>query len=223
MNLNNKKVIITGATGGIGNSLVKKFSEAGAKILATGTKEDKLNILKKEFDNIQVEKFNLGEHSKIDPFIELANKTNGGVFILLKTSNPGSRDLQDLKVDGKKVFLHLSEKLSHIIESNLGKSGFSNVGIVVGATKPKEAILIRKALPKALFLIPGYGAQGAKASDALKGLINKNNVYEGGLINSSREILFPKGSYEQTNFSNWKNMIKFALDQTLRDLRYDPY
>ncbi len=157
------------------------------------------------------------------PFIELANKTNGGVFILLKTSNPGSRDLQDLKVDGKKVFLHLSEKLSHIIESNLGKSGFSNVGIVVGATKPKEAILIRKALPKALFLIPGYGAQGAKASDALKGLIIKNNVYEGGLINSSREILFPKGSYEQTNFSNWKNMIKFALDQTIRDLRYDPY
>ena len=156
-------------------------------------------------------------------FIELVNKTNGGVFILLKTSNPGSRDLQDLKVDGKKVFLHLSEKLSHIIESNLGKSGFSNVGIVVGATKPKEAILIRKALPKALFLIPGYGAQGAKASDALKGLIIKNNVYEGGLINSSREILFPKGSYEQTNFSNWKNMIKFALDQTIRDLRYDPY
>ena len=156
------------------------------------------------------------------PFIELANKSNGGVFILLKTSNPGSRDLQDLKVDGKKVFLHLTEKLSHIIESNLGKSGFSNVGIVVGATKPKEAILIRKALPKALFLIPGYGAQGAKASDALKGLIIKNKVYEGGLINSSREILFPKGSYEQTNFSNWKNIIQFALDQTISDLRYDP-
>ncbi len=157
------------------------------------------------------------------PFIELANKTNSGVFILLKTSNPGSKDLQDLKVDGKKVFLYLSEKLSHIIESNLGKSGFSNVGIVVGATKPKEAILIRKALPKALFLIPGYGAQGAKASEALKGLIIKNKVYEGGLINSSRNILFPKYSFEQTNFSNWKKIIQSALDQTINDLKYDSY
>ena len=86
MNLNNKKVIITGATGGIGNSLVKKFSEAGAKILATGTKEDKLNILKKEFDNIQVEKFNLGEHSKIDPFIELANQKLGGLDVLINNA-----------------------------------------------------------------------------------------------------------------------------------------
>ena len=152
------------------------------------------------------------------PFIKLANKTNAGVFILLKTSNPGSKDLQDLKVDGKKVFLHLSERLKHIIDSNLGESGFSNVGIVVGATNPKEAILIRKVLPKALFLIPGYGAQGAKASEALKGLIIKNKVYEGGLINSSRNILFPKGSYEQTSLSNWKKIIQSALKKAKHDL-----
>ena len=106
MNLNNKKVIITGATGGIGNSLVKKFSEAGAKILATGTKEDKLNILKKEFDNIQVEKFNLGEHSKIDPFIELANQKLGGLDVLI--NNAGSLInkpfLETSAEDFKKVF-----------------------------------------------------------------------------------------------------------------------
>ena len=152
------------------------------------------------------------------PFIELANKTNGGVFILLKTSNPGSKDLQDLKVDGKKVFLHLSEKLSNFVETNLGESGFSNVGIVVGATKPDEAILIRKILPKALFLIPGYGAQGAKASDALAGLILKNKIYEGGLINSSRNILFPEGSYEQTSFFEWKKTIESALKKSVNDL-----
>ena len=153
------------------------------------------------------------------PFIELANKTNSGVFILLKTSNLGSRDLQDLKVDGKKIFLHLSEKLNQIIESNLGESGFSNVGVVVGATKPKEAVLIRKILPKALFLIPGYGAQGAKASDALAGLILKNKIYEGGLINSSRNILFPEGSYEQTSFFEWKKTIEFALKKSVSDLK----
>ena len=153
------------------------------------------------------------------PFIELANKTNSGIFILLKTSNPGSKDLQDLKVDGKKVFLHLSEKLINIVETNLGESGFSNVGIVVGATNPDEAILIRKILPKALFLIPGYGAQGAKASDALAGLILKNKIYEGGLINSSRNILFPKGSYEQTSFFEWKKTIKSALKKSVNDLK----
>ncbi len=152
------------------------------------------------------------------PFIELANKTNSGIFILLKTSNPGSKDLQDLKVDGKKVFLHLSEKLINIVETNLGESGFSNVGIVVGATKPDEAILIRKILPKALFLIPGYGAQGAKASDALAGLILKNKIYEGGLINSSRSILFPEGSYEQTSFFEWKKTIESALKKSFNDL-----
>ena len=152
------------------------------------------------------------------PFIELANKTNSGIFILLKTSNPGSKDLQDLKVDGKKVFLHLSERLKHIIDSNLGESGFSNVGIVVGATKPDEAILIRKILPKSLFLIPGYGAQGAKASDALAGLILKNKIYEGGLINSSRNILFPEGSYEQTSFFEWKKTIESALKKSVNDL-----
>ena len=152
------------------------------------------------------------------PFIELANKTNSGIFILLKTSNPGSKDLQDLKVDGKKVFLHLSEKLINIVETNLGESGFSNVGIVVGATKPEEAILIRKILPKALFLIPGYGAQGAKASDALAGLILKNKIYEGGLINSSRNILFPEGSYEQTSFFEWKKTIESALKKSFNDL-----
>ena len=152
------------------------------------------------------------------PFIELANKTNSGIFILLKTSNPGSKDLQDLKVDGKKVFLHLSEKLINIVETNLGESGFSNVGIVVGATKPDEAILIRKILPKSLFLIPGYGAQGAKASDALAGLILKNKIYEGGLINSSRNILFPEGSYEQTSFFEWKKTIESALKKSVNDL-----
>ena len=152
------------------------------------------------------------------PFIELANKTNSGIFILLKTSNPGSKDLQDLKVDGKKVFLHLSEKLINIVETNLGESGFSNVGIVVGATKPDEAILIRKILPKSLFLIPGYGAQGAKASDALAGLILKNKIYEGGLINSSRSILFPEGSYEQTSFFEWKKTIESALKKSFNDL-----
>ena len=74
MNLKNKKVIITGATGGIGNSLVEKFNILGATIMATGTNEDKLNSLKKKYQNINIKKFKLDEHDKIEDFIEEANE-----------------------------------------------------------------------------------------------------------------------------------------------------
>jgi 3-oxoacyl-[acyl-carrier protein] reductase len=86
MNLKNKKVIITGATGGIGNSLVKKFSDNGSIILATGTKEEKLNDLKKEFSNIHVEKFNLDEHKNIESFIESSSKKLEGLDILINNA-----------------------------------------------------------------------------------------------------------------------------------------
>ena len=90
MNLKNKKVIITGATGGIGNSLVKKFTDSGSIVLATGTKEEKLNKLKSEFNNIQVEKFNLGDHAKVESFIESANDKLGGLDILINNAGYGS-------------------------------------------------------------------------------------------------------------------------------------
>lgn len=78
MSLKNKKFIITGATGGIGYSLIKKFTENGAKVLASGTNEDKLKKLKAEFSEIEIEKFKLDEHQNIEAFIETAyNKLNG--------------------------------------------------------------------------------------------------------------------------------------------------
>ena len=86
MNLKNKKVIITGATGGTGNSLVKKFVEGGSIVLATGTKEEKLNNLKSKFSDLQIEKFNLSEHSKIESFIESANNKLGGLDVLINLS-----------------------------------------------------------------------------------------------------------------------------------------
>ena len=73
------------------------------------------------------------------PFIEVANESNSGVFILLKTSNAGSKDIQDLLVDNRAVFLHLADLLQRVTSTNLGKLGYSNIGVVVGATQPKEA------------------------------------------------------------------------------------
>jgi len=86
MNLKNKKVIITGATGGIGNSLVEKFNNFGSKIVATGTNEEKLNSLKKIYPNIIVEKFKLNEHDKIENFIEIINEKLGGLDILINNA-----------------------------------------------------------------------------------------------------------------------------------------
>ena len=86
MNLKNKKVIITGATGGIGNSLVEKFNNLGAMIMATGTNEDKLNNLKKKYQNINIEKFKLDEHNKIEGFIEKTNEKLDGIDILVNNA-----------------------------------------------------------------------------------------------------------------------------------------
>ena len=86
MSLKNKKVIITGATGGIGSSLVKKFIDSGSLVLATGTKEDKLSNLKSEFNNILTEKFNLSDHKNVEMFIENASNKLGGLDILINNA-----------------------------------------------------------------------------------------------------------------------------------------
>ena len=86
INLKNKKILITGATGGIGNEIVKKFDSLGSTIVATGTNEDKLNNLKKRFPNIFVEKFKLDEHNKIEEFIDTINKKLDGIDVLVNNA-----------------------------------------------------------------------------------------------------------------------------------------
>ena len=110
MNLKNKKVIITGATGGIGNSLVKKFSDNGSIVLATGTKEEKLKNLKNKFNNIFIEKFNLDEHKNIESFIESASNKLGGLDILV--NNAG------ITLDNKSIRL-TEENWKKVLDVNL--------------------------------------------------------------------------------------------------------
>ena len=142
MNLKNKKVIITGATGGIGKSLVKKFSNAGANVLATGTKEEKLNYLKKEFTNVETEKFNLGEHSKIESFIESASTKLGGLDVLINNAgmNLDSLTIRLSEENWKKVldinltstFLMCKFAIKKMIKNKSGK--IVNITSIVGHT-----------------------------------------------------------------------------------------
>ena len=154
----------------------------------------------------------------IDPFIKIAKEKGKGVFILVKTSNPGSKDIQSLEVNGESIFLKISKLIKEKLPDNLGKSGYSNIGIVVGATKPKEAQLIRKILPNHLFLVPGFGAQGGSAQNALSGLIFNENIYEGGLINSSRAVLFPETSKKYNKIYDWRETIIMALNKAKKEL-----
>ena len=86
MNLKNKKTLITGATGGIGNSLVEKFHQLGANIVASGTNEEKLSNLKNKFNGVEIEKFKLDEHNKIEEFIEKVDKKLNGIDILINNA-----------------------------------------------------------------------------------------------------------------------------------------
>ena len=115
MNLRNKKVLITGATGGIGNSLIKKFNDLGAKIVATGTNEQKLTNLKNNFPSIKIEKFKLDEHSKIESFIDKIDKELEGLEILV--NNAG------ITLDNLSIRL-TEENWKKVIDINLNSSFF---------------------------------------------------------------------------------------------------
>ncbi len=157
----------------------------------------------------------------LTPFIEKAQKTNAGLFVLNRTSNHGSADIQGLIAqDGRPVFKHLTDLLKPIIEDANDTCGFSSIGIVAGANHPEEAAQLRHALPSALFLIPGFGAQGGKASDALAGLVKGPEGLEGGIVNSSRGLNFPQEAQEARTSSDWRQAIDKAIGQAITALKY---
>jgi orotidine-5'-phosphate decarboxylase len=121
------------------------------------------------------------------PFIEQAKKSEGGLFVLVKTSNPGSGDLQDLEVGGRPLYLHVAEMVASWGKDLMGKCGYSSVGAVVGATHREQAAQIRKAAPAVPFLVPGYGAQGATADDIT---VNFDAKGLGAVVNASRSVIF---------------------------------
>ncbi len=101
----------------------------------------------------------------IDPFIEVATQRSAGVFVLVKTSNPGGGMFQDLLVDGRPLYEHVAQAVDRWAGQTLGECGLGSVGGVVGATYPEELARLRATMPRAWLLVPGYGSQGAGASE----------------------------------------------------------
>lgn len=126
----------------------------------------------------------LGSDS-ITPYLDDCAKREKGLFVLAKTSNPNSGEIQDLIVDGKPIYEIVGGLIEKWGSELVGKHGYSSVGAVVGATHPEQAKRLREVMPHTFFLVPGYGAQGGKAEDLA--VCFKDGI--GAIVNSSRGII----------------------------------
>lgn len=125
----------------------------------------------------------------IKPFLDLAKENKKGIFVLVKTSNPSSAEIQDaILADGRPVYALVADLVNRWgkYTDPEGKEDYNLVGAVVGATHPKQAEELRKLMPNTFFLVPGYGAQGATADDIT---VNFDSEHGGAIVNSSRGIM----------------------------------
>lgn len=121
----------------------------------------------------------------VKPFVKVCREEKKGIFVLVKTSNPSSGEFQDRLIDGRPLYEHVGEKVAEWGEECMGDS-YSYVGAVVGATYPEMGKILRKIMPKAYILVPGYGAQGGKGADLVH-FFNADGL--GAIVNSSRGII----------------------------------
>jgi orotidine-5'-phosphate decarboxylase len=148
----------------------------------------------------------------VEPFIAAARKAGRGLFVLVRTSNPGAGLFQDLTCDGKSVYQHVADAVAAWNADNLGACGLGDVGAVVGATHPAELKLLRERLPEVWMLVPGYGAQGGTAAD-VRAALRPDGL--GAVINSSRGVTF---SF-QPDDPQWEAAIAAAARSAAAELR----
>lgn len=130
----------------------------------------------------------------INPFCDVCKEEKKGLFILVKTSNPSSGEFQDQQMDGKPLYELVGEKVAAWGAQHMGKT-YSYIGAVVGATYPEQGKILRKIMPKAFILVPGYGAQGGTGADLVH-FFNEDGL--GAIINSSRGII---AAYKQEKYA----------------------
>ena len=148
----------------------------------------------------------------VEPFLTAAKAASRGVFVLVRTSNPGAGLFQDLVCDGKPLYRHVADAVASWNESTVGACGLGDVGAVVGATHPAELRELRAALPDVWFLIPGYGTQGGTAAD-VKAAYRSDAL--GAVVNSSRGVTFPF----HPDDPNWEAKVVAAAAKAAAELR----
>jgi len=148
----------------------------------------------------------------VEPFVKAARQSQRGLFVLVRTSNAGSGLFQNLQCDGRPLYQHVAAAVGDWNRENLGECGLGDVGAVVGATHPEELRLVREMIPDVWFLVPGFGAQGGKASD-VAAAFRKDRL--GAIINSARGITFPT----HPDDPDWEEAIVKATQDAVAALR----
>ncbi|MEE2685503.1 MAG: orotidine-5'-phosphate decarboxylase [Planctomycetota bacterium] len=164
----------------------------------------------------------LGEDS-IEPFVEVASENGGGVFVLVKTSNPGGGRFQDLVADGRTLHEHVGELVEQLASQTLpGEEtgcAYGSVGAVAGATYPEQLAEIRQSLPHCWLLVPGFGAQGGGAAD-VAGAFDESGL--GAIVNSSRGIIFAHARdpyQDRFGDARWQDAVEAATHEMISQLR----
>ncbi len=163
----------------------------------------------------------------LEPFVKVAVERGAGIYVLVRTSNPGSGIFQDRLSPGdtaetnQKLYRHVADVVEEFAAETTGNQPFGCVGAVVGATYPEELGELRDLMPHAPFLIPGYGSQGGTAADVAAGFTSGIN---GALINSSRAINFAyhrKPYRDEFPPEQWEDAVLAATKQMIADLKFD--
>lgn len=160
----------------------------------------------------------LGDDS-LEPFVKVCEKTGSGIFVLVKTSNPGGKFLQDLLIDGQPLFTRVARLVQQIAQRTAGSHGYGLAGAVVGATYPAQVGELRAVMPNSWFLVPGYGTQGGTARDVADAF-DQHGM--GAVINNSRGIIFahtlPRYA-EQFGESRWQDAVAAATREMIEQLQ----
>jgi len=152
----------------------------------------------------------------LEPFVEMAASQQAGLFVLVRTSNPGSDGLQGLSLQtGETVAQAVADMVAQVGADHVDESGYSLVGAVVGATKPSDVRALRERMPEQIFLVPGYGAQGGTAED-VKACFDANG--HGALITASRSVIY---AFDESKDQDWQTQVNAAaktLSQEIHEI-----
>lgn len=148
----------------------------------------------------------------VEPFLSAAKAAERGVFVLVRTSNPGAGLFQDLVCDGQPLYRHVAREVVAWNASTIGACGLGDVGAVVGATHPRELAELRAAMPDVWLLVPGYGAQGGTAAD-VKVAYRADGL--GAIVNSSRGVTFPF----HPDDADWEAKVTAAAQKAAAELK----
>lgn len=155
----------------------------------------------------------LGDDS-LEPFVRTAKERDAGLFVLVKTSNPGGKFLQDLTAGESTIYGTVGDLVESLNRDSTGECGYGVAGAVVGATYPEQLASLRARMPHTWFLVPGYGSQGGTAAD-VAGAFDSNGL--GAVVNSSRAIIFAHARDEFAGL-DWQQAVEAATQQAIADL-----